>query len=83
MPAYGRHSDNLETTVIQLYTKGITTAEIAKLIEKMYGECTVLTTQSHGFHMTKAVNEQVQAFQQRRLASQYAAIFLDATSLAV
>jgi transposase-like protein len=44
LPAYGRHSDNLETTVIQLYTKGITTAEIAKLIEKMYGECTVLTT---------------------------------------
>ncbi len=31
--------------------------------------------------MTKAVNEQVQAFQQRRLASQYAAIFLDATYL--
>ena len=26
LPAYGRHSDNLETTVIQLYTKGITTA---------------------------------------------------------
>ena len=23
LPAYGRHSDNLETTVIQLYTKGI------------------------------------------------------------
>jgi putative transposase len=32
-------------------------------------------------NMTKAVNEQVQAFQQRRLASQYAAIFLDATYL--
>ncbi|MCT2918949.1 hypothetical protein EFM26_10820, partial [Limosilactobacillus fermentum] len=31
LPAYGRHSDNLETTVIQLYTKGITTAEIAEL----------------------------------------------------
>ena len=37
LPAYGRHSDNLETTVIQLYTKGMTTAEIAELIEKMYG----------------------------------------------
>ena len=29
LPAYGRHSDSLETTVIQLYTKGITTTEIA------------------------------------------------------
>ncbi|MCM2626697.1 IS256 family transposase, partial [Lactiplantibacillus plantarum] len=61
LPAYGRHSDNLETTVIQLYTKGISKATVS--------------------NMTKAVNEQVQAFQQRRLASQYAAIFLDATYL--
>ena len=78
MPAYGRHSDNLETTVIQLYAKGITTAEIAELIEKMYGVHYSKATVSN---MTKAVNEQVQAFQQRRLASQYAAIFLDATYL--
>ncbi len=78
MPAYGRHSDNLETSVIQLYTKGITTAEIAELIEKMYGAHYSKATVSN---MTKAVNEQVQAFQQRRLASQYAAIFLDATYL--
>ncbi|AFS01463.1 MULE superfamily transposase (plasmid) [Lentilactobacillus buchneri subsp. silagei CD034] len=74
LPAYGRHSDNLETTVIQLYTKGITTAEIAELIEKMYGAHYSKATVSN---MTKAVNEQVQAFQQRRLASQYAAIFLE------
>ena len=78
LPAYGRHSDNLETTVIQLYTKGMTTAEIAELIEKMYGAHYSKATVSN---MTKAVNEQVQAFQQRRLASQYAAIFLDATYL--
>ena len=75
LPAYGRHSDNLETTVIQLYTKGITTAEIAELIEKMYGAHYSKATVAN---MTKAVNEQVQAFQQRRLASQYAAIFLEA-----
>src|SRR5699024_4001936 len=37
LTAYGRHSDNLETTFSQLYTKGITTAEIAELIENMYG----------------------------------------------
>lgn len=32
-------------------------------------------------NMTKVVDEQVQAFQQRRLPSQYAAIFLDANYL--
>lgn len=50
---YGRHSDNLETTVIQLYTKGITTAEIAELIEKMYGAHYSKATVSN---MTKAVH---------------------------
>ncbi|MEE6710255.1 transposase [Lacticaseibacillus paracasei] len=64
LPAYGRHSDNLETTVIQLYTKEITTAEIAELIEKMYGAHYSKATVSN---MTKAVNEQLQAFQQRCL----------------
>ena len=78
LPAYGRHSDSLETTVIQLYTKGITTAEIAELIEKMYGTHYSKSTVSN---MTKAVDEQVQAFQQRRLASQYASVFYDATYL--
>ena len=72
LPTYGRHSDSLETTVIQLYTKGITTAEIAELIEKMYGTHYSKSTVSN---MTKAVDEQVQAFQQRRLASQYASVF--------
>ena len=72
LPAYGRHSYSLETTVIQLYTKGITTAEIAELIEKMYGTHYSKSTVSN---MTKAVDEQVQAFQQRRLASQYASVF--------
>ena len=30
LPAYGRHSDNLETTVIQLYTKGYWDGFISK-----------------------------------------------------
>ncbi len=36
VPAYGRTTDSLEETVIHLYRKGITTMEIADLIEKMY-----------------------------------------------
>ena len=37
IPAYDRRTDSLETTTLQLYSKGITTTEIADLIEKMYG----------------------------------------------
>lgn len=37
LPAYSRRQDALETTIIQLYSKGVTTREITDLIEKMYG----------------------------------------------
>ena len=37
LPAYSHRQDALETTIIQLYSKGVTTREIADLIEKMYG----------------------------------------------
>ena len=68
MPVYGRHINRLEMTVVQLYTRGITTAEIVELIEKMYG---AHYSKSMVSNMTKAVDEQVQALQQRRLAPQY------------
>ena len=37
IPDYARRTDELETTIITLYRKGITTREIADLIEKIYG----------------------------------------------
>ena len=37
LPDYKQHSDVLENMVIKLYSKGVTTREIADLIEKMYG----------------------------------------------
>lgn len=54
----------------------MTTAEIAELIEKMYGAHYSKATVSN---MTKTVNEQVRF--PASTASQYAAIFLDATYL--
>ncbi|MBI1715004.1 transposase, partial [Lactobacillus crispatus] len=36
LPDYKQHSDVLESTIIKLYSKGVTTREIADLIEKMY-----------------------------------------------
>ena len=37
LPAYGQHTDTIESTLIQLYSHGVTTREISDLIEKMYG----------------------------------------------
>jgi transposase-like protein len=76
IPPYTHRIDSLETTIIQLYEKGITTREIADLIEKMYGSHYSPTTISN---ITKVVDEQVTAFHSRPIFhSQYVCLFLDA-----
>lgn len=77
---YKRQTNDLETTVLQLYSKGITTAEIADLIEKMYGHAYTPATISN---MTKLVEENVIAFHQRPLSKRYTVIYCDATYLNV
>lgn len=66
----------METTIIQLYEKGITTRKIADLIEKIYGSHYSPTTISN---ITKVVDEQVTAFHSRLILHfQYVCLFLDA-----
>lgn len=77
IPPHSRRVDALETTIIQLYEKGITTREIADLIEKMYGTHYSPTTISN---ITAIVEDQVTAYHQRRFSStDYVCLFLDAT----
>ena len=80
IPDYSRRTDDLETTIITLYQKGITTREIADLIEKLYGQHYSPATVSN---ITKAVADQVKAFHTRPLSERYVVIFLDATYLTV
>jgi len=77
---YKRSNDTLESTVIHLFKKGITMAEIANLIEKMYGHHYTPQTVSN---MTKAVSETVEAFNNRPLHNRYVCVYLDATYIAV
>ncbi len=51
-----------------MYSKGVTTSEIADLIEKMYGPAYTSATISN---ITKAVTEHVQAFHSRSLNKRY------------
>ena len=78
LPAYSRRQDALETTIIQLYSKGVTTREIADLIEKMYGSYYSATTVSK---ITAQVTKQIEAFHQRAIKANYVCLFLDATYL--
>lgn len=78
LPAYKRTNDSLETTVIQLFQKGITMTEISELIEKMYGHHYTPQTISN---MSKLVSEDVLAFKERTLEASYSVIFMDATHI--
>ena len=80
IPAYDRRTDSLETTVLQLYSKGVTTSEIADLIEKMYGHAYSKQTISN---ITKAVEVNVEAFHNRTFSKRYVALFCDATMINV
>ena len=78
LPAYKRTNDSLETTIIQLFQKGITMSEISELIEKMYGHHYTPQTISN---MTKIVSEDIIAFKERSLESRYSVIFMYATHI--
>lgn len=73
---YGRRSDTLENTIIHMFQKGMSTRDIGNVIGKMYGHHYSAATISN---MTKVVDELVDAFNKRPLASRYSCIFLDAT----
>ena len=78
LPAYKRSNDSLETTIIQLFQKGITMSEISELIEKIYGHYYTPQTISN---ITQIVSEDVVAFKERSLESQYSIIFMDAAHI--
>lgn len=73
---YQRRTDSLEDMVIHLYRRGITTKEIAELMEKMYGSYYTPATMSN---ITQNIAEQVERFHQRPLAAKYAVVYVDAT----
>lgn len=78
IPVGKSHSDELETTIIQLYKRGVTTRQIAELIEQMYGAHYSAQTMSN---ITSSLQEQVEAFHSRQINKQYAVLYLDATYL--
>jgi putative transposase len=77
LPAYGQHTDTLESTVIQLYSHGVTTREISDLIEKMYGS--YYYSAGTVSNISKQVASQVENYHQRQLSDKFFCVYLDAT----
>lgn len=80
IPEYARRTDDLETTIITPYRKGITTREISDLIEKLYGHHYSPATMSN---ISKTVADQVEKFRSRALSDKYIVIFMDDIYLSI
>jgi len=77
---YQTHSDSLEDTIIMLYQKGVTTRQIAELIEGIYGHYYSAQQISK---LTQLTQESVNAWHSRVLNRRYVVLFCDATYLNV
>ncbi|WP_175616079.1 IS256 family transposase, partial [Piscibacillus halophilus] len=78
--SYNRTNDTLESYIIHMYQKGITTDEIVQLIERMYGHHYTKQTISN---ITQRVSEDLEAFHSRRLNERYVCVYLDATHIPI
>lgn len=78
--AYARNTDNLENMVITLYKKGITTREIADLLEKMYGNNYSPTTISN---ISKVMKNEIESYHNRLIKKDFVVLYCDATYLPV
>ena len=68
LPDYKQHSDVLESMIIKLYSKGVTTIEIAELIEKMYGSHYSLAQVSN---ISKQMIPKVEVYHKRKLSDKF------------
>ncbi len=71
---YQRREGWLEEAVIHMYKGGMSTREVAKFIESMYGTAYSPTTLSN---ITQTVMEDIEQWQKRPLEKRYSVIYLD------
>lgn len=71
---YQRREDWLEELVIELYTRGVSTREVAGLLEHLYGSAYSPATVSR---ITEIAAEEIDAWRNRPLKRRYAVLYLD------
>lgn len=78
IPPYARRDDWLETMIIRMYASGVSTREIATIIEKLYGNSYSATTISN---ITNVALEEIEQWHQRPLKKRYSVVYIDALHL--
>ena len=77
---YKRRDNWLEQTVIQMYARGLSTRDIANLIEQMYGQKYSATSVSN---LTDIALKEIEQWKKRPLEKRYSVIFIDALSIKI
>lgn len=80
LPSYVRRDGQLEEMIIKLYQTGVTTREINDIIERVHGHHYCPTTISN---ITKVTQENVTAFHERSLQTNYSVLSLDGNYLSL
>lgn len=76
IPSRKQHSDTLESMVIKMYSNGMTTRDIADVIEKMYGSH---YSPAQVSNISKQLIPKVEEYHKRKLDDKFFCVFLDAT----
>ncbi|MBH1942490.1 transposase, partial [Mobilitalea sibirica] len=75
IPPYARRDDWLENLIIRMYASGVSTREIACIIEKLYGNSYSAATISN---ITDVAIDEVDKWHKRDLKKRYSIIYIDA-----
>ena len=77
---YKKNTQNLEETIILLYKRGMTTREIGKIVEQLYGHYYSPQTISV---ITKQLDEKVREYRSRKITKEYVVVYADSTYISV
>ena len=77
---YKRREDWLEDLIIKMYSRGMSTRDIAALIEKLYGPSYSATTVSN---ITDIALEELNKWHNRPLKKRYSVLFIDGLSIKI
>lgn len=80
IPPYKRRDSFLEDMIVAMYSRGVSTREIGKLIEKLYGQHYSAQTISN---ITEVAIEAIKKWHERKLKERYIVLYIDATSIKI
>ena len=80
VPRYQRHDHSTDKTIIDLFNAGLSNADISKIVESLYGATYSKQTVSN---ITDKCFDTIEAFKNRPLSKEYAAVCTDATCMSL